>query len=169
VKILYVATDQKVPGATGGSVHVLEVARGLAAPRTRGPRRDRRGRRSRARGGCRIVWHRVAWTPAIAFFRFRARPAVEAIAARGAAGVVMERYYNFGGEGVRTAAARGIPSLLEVNSPVVDHPRSARRPRRRSSCGPCAAIASRSCRQAARLCRPIPEIVPGSRARRPET
>ena len=35
----------------------------------------------------------------------------------------MERYYNFGGEGVAAAAARAAcPSLLEVNSPVVDHP-----------------------------------------------
>jgi hypothetical protein len=31
VRILYVASDQVVPGRTGGSVHVLEVARGLAA------------------------------------------------------------------------------------------------------------------------------------------
>ena len=31
MRILYVASDQVVPGRTGGSVHVLEVARGLAA------------------------------------------------------------------------------------------------------------------------------------------
>ena len=29
--ILYVATDQRVPGRVGGSVHVTAVARGLAA------------------------------------------------------------------------------------------------------------------------------------------
>ena len=30
MKLLYVATDQRVPGSTGGSVHVEEVAYGLA-------------------------------------------------------------------------------------------------------------------------------------------
>ena len=30
MRIVYVASDQRVPGSTGGSVHVLEVARGLA-------------------------------------------------------------------------------------------------------------------------------------------
>src|SRR5205814_7104395 len=122
---LYVASDQRVPGATGGSVHVLEVARGLAA---RGhevhavvsagggqpPREEDGG----------VVWHRISWRPHHRLFRFRARPAVEAIAAAVAPTVVMERYYNFGGEGIAVAAGRGIPSLLEVNSPVVDHPRS---------------------------------------------
>jgi hypothetical protein len=111
VKILYVATDQKVPGATGGSVHVLEVARGLA----------RRGHEVHAviaadGGAAReeeagVVWHRVRWTPGHRVFRFRARPAVEAIAAEVQPDVVMERYYNFGGEGVGTAArAASLPS-----------------------------------------------------------
>ena len=31
MRILYVALDQKVPGTLGGSVHVQEVAKGLAA------------------------------------------------------------------------------------------------------------------------------------------
>jgi glycosyltransferase involved in cell wall biosynthesis len=73
----------------------------------------------------------------------------------------MERYYNFGGEGIRTAAARGLPSLLEVNSPVVDHPGSLKaaldrlaivRPLRRYREG--------LCRQATALVSPLPEIVP---------
>jgi len=161
VRILYVATDQRVPGATGGSVHVLEVARGLA----------RRGHEVHAviaadGGGAReedagVVWHRVGWFPRHRLFRFRAGPAVEAIAEAVRPDVVMERYYNFGGEGVRTAARRGIPSLLEVNSPVVDHPGSAKRvldaalvvrPMRR--------YRESLCRQAAALVSPIPEIVP---------
>jgi len=156
-----VATDQRVPGATGGSVHVLEVARGLA----------RRGHEVHAviaadGGGTReedagVVWHRVGWFPRHRLFRFRAGPAVEAIAEAVRPDVVMERYYNFGGEGVRTAARRGIPSLLEVNSPVVDHPGSAKRvldaalvvrPMRR--------YRESLCRQAAALVSPIPEIVP---------
>ena len=35
--------------------------------------------------------------------------------------VVMERYYNFGGEGVLAAAAAGANAVLEVNAPVIDH------------------------------------------------
>ena len=170
MKILYVATDQKVPGATGGSVHVLEVARGLA----------RRGHEVHAviaadGGAAReedagVVWYRVHWTPRHRVFRFRARPAVEAIAAEVRPDVVMERYYNFGGEGVGTAARRGIPSLLEVNSPVVDHPRSAKqaldaalllRPMRR--------YRESLCRQAAVLVSPIPEIVPAFARAKTET
>ena len=156
------ATDQTVPGATGGSVHVLEVARGLA----------RRGHEVHAVVAARegaapressdgVVWHRVSWQPRHRFFRFRARAAVDRIADEVRPAVVMERYYNFGGEGIRAATARGLPSLLEVNSPVVDHPGSAKaaldaallvRPLRR--------YRESLCRQAAALVAPIPEIVP---------
>jgi alpha-maltose-1-phosphate synthase len=162
VKILYVASDQAVPGATGGSVHVLEVARGLAARGHAVHAVVRRGPgepESEERDG--VSWHRILWTPPHRFFRFRARGAVERLAARVAPDVVIERYYNFGGEGVLAAEARGVPSLLEVNSPVVDHPGSRKalldalvllRPLRR--------YRERLCRAAAALVAPIPEIVP---------
>jgi alpha-maltose-1-phosphate synthase len=162
LKILYVASDQVVPGATGGSVHVLEVARGLAA---RGHavhavvrRREGEPQREERDGAS---WHRIRWTPPHRFFRFRARAAVERLAAQIAPDVVIERYYNFGGEGVLAAQARRVPSLLEVNSPVVDHPGSRKalldallvaRPLRR--------YRERLCRAASALIAPIPEIVP---------
>jgi glycosyltransferase involved in cell wall biosynthesis len=38
--------------------------------------------------------------------------------------LIMERYYNFGGEGVRAALATAVPLVLEVNAPVVDYPGS---------------------------------------------
>jgi glycosyltransferase involved in cell wall biosynthesis len=75
----------------------------------------------------------------------------------------MERYYNFGGEGILTAAAHSLPSVLEVNSPLVDHRRSLKgmldaalvvRPLRRHR--------ERLCRAAAALVAPLPEIVPES-------
>jgi glycosyltransferase involved in cell wall biosynthesis len=162
VRLLYVASDQTVPGTTGGSVHVLEVARGLAA---RGHevhavvRRAAGQVESEERFG--VAWHRVSWRPPHRLFRFRARPAVEGLAARVRPAAVVERYYNFGGEGIRAAAARGLPSLLEVNSPVVDHPGSLKaladalllvRPMRR--------YRERLCRLASALVAPLPEIVP---------
>lgn len=170
MRILYVATDQTVPGTTGGSVHVFEVAQGLArrghevhtvVAASGGPAREEEDG---------VVWHRVSWHPRHRFFRFRARRAVEAIADEVRPAVVMERYYNFGGEGIRAATGRGIPSLLEVNSPVVDHPRSAKaaldaallvRPLRR--------YRESLCRQAAALVSPIPEIVPAFARAKTET
>jgi glycosyltransferase involved in cell wall biosynthesis len=162
LRVLYVASDQVVPGRTGGSVHVLEVARGLAA---RGHEVDAVVHRSEGqperenREGVR--WHRIVWNPPHRMFRFRARGAVERIAAEFPPDVVMERYYNFGGEGLAVARARRVPALLEVNSPAVDHPGSLKgaldalalvRPMRR--------YRERLCREAAALVAPILEIVP---------
>jgi glycosyltransferase involved in cell wall biosynthesis len=162
LRILYVASDQCVPGSTGGSVHVLEVARGLAA----------RGHEvhavvSRARGQAErdamdgVSWHRIAWWPPSRFLRFRAARQVERIARELRPDALMERYYNFGGEGVTTATRLGVPALLEVNSPAVDHPGSLKarldaltlvRPLRRWR--------ERLVREARGLVAPIPEIVP---------
>jgi glycosyltransferase involved in cell wall biosynthesis len=162
VRILYVASDQVVPGSTGGSVHVLEVARGLAA---RGHEvhavvHRHHGRPDREDGDG-VHWHRIAWRPSHRMFRFRARRAVESLADAVKAEVVIERYYNFGGEGILAAAGRGLPSLLEVNSPVVDHRGSVKgfldaltvvRPLRRRR--------ERLCREATALVAPLVDIVP---------
>jgi glycosyltransferase involved in cell wall biosynthesis len=162
MRLLYVASDQVVPGRTGGSVHVLEVARGLAA---RGHEvhavvRRADGAPDREKDGG-VVWHRIGWWPPHRLFRFRARARVEAVADETRPQVVMERYYNFGGEGLAAAAARRLPSVLEVNSPAVDHPRSLKaaldaltviRPMRR--------YRERLCRRATALVTPLPEIVP---------
>lgn len=162
MRLLYVASDQIVPGRTGGSVHVLEVARGL---RARGHevhavvRRTPASEAREERGG--VTWHRLSWTPPQRFFRFRARPQIAALLRELQPDAVLERYYNFGGEGVRAAAERGLPSLLEVNSPVIDHERSLKglldalmlvRPMRR--------YRERLCRQVSALVSPLREIVP---------
>jgi alpha-maltose-1-phosphate synthase len=164
MKLLYVASDQVVPGSTGGSVHVLEVARGLArlGHEVHAVVHDT-GREPAGEERDGVHWHRVRWVPPHRFFRFRARGAVEAIADAVRPQVVMERYYNFGGEGIFTAAARGLPSLLEVNSPLLDHRRSLKaaldaallvRPLRRRR--------ERLCRAASALVAPLLEIVPPS-------
>jgi len=171
VKILYAASDQLVPGRTGGSIHVLEVARGLA----------RRGHEVHTvihrqpglpdreeRDG--VHWHRIDWRPPHRVFRFRACEKLLALAGETRPDVVMERYYNFGGEGIRAAARLRIPSLLEVNSPLVDHRGSLKaaldrlalvRPMRR--------YRERLCRDAAALISPLPEIVPAFARAKTET
>jgi starch synthase len=123
MKVLYVASDQTIPGETGGSVHVHEVSSELAK---RGHSIDAvvldQGEESggmRNDLGYRI--HRIAWWPPHRFFRFRARSRITDLIDRVKPDVVMERYYNFGGEGIRAAESARIPSLLEVNSPIVDH------------------------------------------------
>ncbi len=160
--MLYVASDQRVPGTTGGGVHVLEVARGLAARGHEIHAVVGAGSDAPASAPLRGVrWHEVRWTPHHRFFRFRARAAVEALARTVAPDAVIERYYNFGGEGIGAAKRLGIPSILEVNSPVVDHPGSWKaaldtalilRPMRR--------YRERLCRQAAAILSPLAEIVP---------
>ena len=160
MRILYVASDQTLPGETGGSVHVHEVSRELAK---RGHDihavvQDR-GERDSVGDGYAI--HRIRWSPPHRFLRFRARATVAALIDRLKPDVLMERYYNFGGEGILAAEAARIPSLLEVNSPVVDHRGSIKawldaalvtRPMR--------AYRERLVRSAAALISPIKEIVP---------
>ena len=53
----------------------------------------------------------------------RAR-AVAAFVRRFKPDVVIERYYNFGGEGIFAAGRLGKPAVLEVNAPMVDYPGS---------------------------------------------
>lgn len=160
MRILYVASDQTLPGETGGSVHVHEVSCELAkrGHEVHAVVQDR-GARDAAANGYSI--HRIRWWPPHRFFRFRARPQIEALIDRLAPDVLMERYYNFGGEGILAAEAARIPSLLEVNSPVVDHRGSLKaaldtllitRPMR--------AYRERLVRSAAALISPIKEIVP---------
>ena len=121
MKILYVAGAISLPGTSGGATHVLEVAHGLA----------RRGHRLHvvARGQ---RWRRVdtggAFDVTLLPFpdklAYLALPEVYSIARRFAPDVIMERYYNFAGAGMTVAKRRHIPSVLEVNAPMMDPPGS---------------------------------------------
>ena len=160
MRILYVASDQTLPGETGGSVHVHEVSSELAkrGHEVHAVVQDR-GEGDSKGDGYRV--HRIRWSPPHRFFRFRARPQVGALINQLKPDVLMERYYNFGGEGILAAQAASLPSLLEVNSPVVDHRGSMKamldaaliiRPMR--------AYRERLVRAASALISPLEEIVP---------
>lgn len=126
MKILYSAIDQSVPAAHGGSVHVTAVAEGLAdlghevrvlvSPGHRG---------ALPRG--KAQW--VALSPPLGSRQLRLLRARDVLrAARDfKADVVIERYYNFGGEGILAARRVGALAVLEVNAPVIDHPGSRKR------------------------------------------
>jgi glycosyltransferase involved in cell wall biosynthesis len=122
VRILYCALDQTVPGTTGGSVHVTAVAEGLAALG-----HDVHVLATPGNGS--IPATRVRWIPMAPPLRARQlrwlrRRAVTEIVSSLRPDVVIERYYNFGGEGIMSARAANARTVLEVNAPVVDYPGS---------------------------------------------
>jgi glycosyltransferase involved in cell wall biosynthesis len=161
VKLLYVASDQRVPGKTGGSVHVEEVARGLAA---RGHEvhvlaLPGDGRTSGALPPYELHASRLLFEHRA--FRWTEKRRVEALLERLGIDAVLERYYNFGGEGVRAAHTRGVPSILEVNSPIRDHPGSFKAALDRLLLvRPLARLRRDLVSKASALVTPLPSIVP---------
>ena len=124
MKILYCAIDQSVPGTTGGSVHVRAVAEGLAAMG-----HDVTVLVSPGAGdfpGGDVRWVAMAPPLGLRQLRWMRARAVRRVASILEPDVVIERYYNFGGEGVSVARGVGARSVLEVNAPVIDYPGSAK-------------------------------------------
>lgn len=122
MRILYAALDQTVPGTLGGSVHVQAVATGLAALGHEVHVATRQGAGGWPEG--RVHWHALGPPLGHPALRWMRTGAVAELARGIGADVVIERYYNFGGEGVLAAARLGIPAALEVNAPVIDYPGS---------------------------------------------
>jgi glycosyltransferase involved in cell wall biosynthesis len=126
MKILYSAIDQSVPAAHGGSVHVTAVAEGLAALG-----HEVHVLVSPGDGG-KLPVGKAQWSampPPFGNRRLRLLRArdVAALARQFAPEVVIERYYNFGGEAILAGRKVGAAIVLEVNAPVVDHPGSLKR------------------------------------------
>ena len=158
MKILYCAIDQTVPGTTGGSVHVTAVAEGLAAL----------GHEVHVLvtpGGA-FPGSRVHWTPltpplGAKELRWAQTRAVTAVARRIRPDVVIERYYNFGGEGISAARSVGATGVLEVNAPVIDHPGSMKaRLDRLLVAQPMRRWRERICRQSDLIVTPSATILP---------
>jgi glycosyltransferase involved in cell wall biosynthesis len=123
MRVLYVAIDQTVPGTLGGSVHVQAVADGLA----------RRGHEVHVitQPGGRWPDGSVHWHPQLPplgtqRLRWLKAGTVADLGRRVGAQVVIERYHNFGGEGILAARRLGVPGVLEVNAPIIDYPGSAK-------------------------------------------
>lgn len=125
MKILYSATDQAVPGRKGGSVHVQSVAEGLAELGHDVRVLVRKGDGDFPAGSVR--WTALGSPLGRPHLRLLLRRAVRSIALAERPDVVIERYHNFGGEGVLAAAAAGAAAVLEVNAPVIDYPGSPKR------------------------------------------
>ncbi|HQX80298.1 MAG TPA: glycosyltransferase family 4 protein [Vicinamibacterales bacterium] len=158
MRILYAALDQQVPGTLGGSVHVRAVAEGLAAL-------GHEVHVAVAQGGPwpagSVHWHAMRPPLGRPELRWMRAGAVADLARQVGADVVMERYYNFGGEGVAAARQLGVPSVLEVNAPVIDYPGSTKsRLDRALLVEPMRRWRDSLCRQAALLVTPNAQILP---------
>jgi glycosyltransferase involved in cell wall biosynthesis len=125
LRIVYTAIDQTVPGSVGGSVHVQAVAEGLAALGHEVHALAAPGATPLRVSG--VHWYPVAAPGGRPQLRLLRSAAVRRIVDRVRPHVVIERYHNFGGEGVRAARAAGARLVLEVNAPIVDHPGSRKR------------------------------------------
>ena len=126
MKILYSAIDQSVPAAHGGSVHVTAVAEGMAELGHEVHVFVSPGDRGDLPAG-RAQW--FALPPPLGNRRLRLLRArdVTSRARQFRPDAVIERYYNFGGEGILAAKRVGALAVLEVNAPVVDYPGSLKR------------------------------------------
>jgi glycosyltransferase involved in cell wall biosynthesis len=123
LRILYAALDQRVPGTLGGSVHVQSVAAGLAAL---GHEIHVAVQSGGVWPGGSVRWHEMRPPAGRPELRWLNRGAIAALAREVRADVIMERYYNFGGEGVLAARTLGLPAVLEVNAPIIDFPGSTK-------------------------------------------
>ena len=158
MRILYVATDQTVPGTRGGSVHVQAVAAGLAA---RGHEVHVVARRAGAWPPGPIAWHAFSLPLGSRHLRWMTTRAVARLGEHVRPDAVIERYHNFGGEGVLAARRLGVPSVLEVNAPVIDYPGSTKsRVDRALVVEPMRRWRDRICRRASLFVTPTADILP---------
>jgi hypothetical protein len=123
MRVLYVAIDQTVPGTLGGSVHVQAVADGLA-------RLGHEVHVITQPGGSwpegPVHWHPQSPPLGTQRLRWLKAGTVADLGRQIGAEVVIERYHNFGGEGILAARRLGVPGVLEVNAPVIDYPGSTK-------------------------------------------
>jgi alpha-maltose-1-phosphate synthase len=156
MKILYCALAIDITRSHGGATHIAEVANGLSAlghdvwvigAGASGSQFDRiHGRVSLVRTPPSLAW---LMTPRLRRLIRAWRP-----------DVVMERFYTFAGGGILAAHARGIPSLLEVNAPVVDPPGSRKDRIDQLTGRTMRRWATQQCRWASRIVTPLATTVP---------
>jgi starch synthase len=166
VRILYVASGIPVPGTLGGSIHTLEVARGLAARgHTLHVVACADGRRGGVAALARPVsrcfegfhLHHIDIPKAASLL---GAPLIARLARAVRPDLIMERYYNFAGGGLLAARRLGTPTILEVNALIVDPPEVLKRRLDDRLGGPLRRWALAQCRWADRIVTPLHTTVP---------
>lgn len=160
-----------MPGALGGSIHTLEVARGLA----------HRGHNVHVVAASRelplVHLHLQSMLRLIGQsyegFTLYHQDLPKALSLLGAAAVgrlarqlrpdlIIERYYNFAGAGIIAARRLRIPAILEVNALIVDPPEIVKRRIDDALGGPFRRWAEQQCQWADRIVTPLHTTVPAS-------
>jgi starch synthase len=158
VRILYVAAGIAAPAAHGGATHVLEVASGLAARGHEVHVVNMNGadqRRDETVGAAHF--HRLSFAKSAGLLYY---PTVSRLARQLQPDIIMERYYNLAGAGILAAQRQHIPSILEINAPIVDPPASRKSKLDRIFGHPLRRWAARQCRLATRIVTPLASTVP---------
>lgn len=159
MKLLYVAGAVEAFGTSGGSVHIQEVACGLKALGHDVRVIAMRGSASHAGANlsCAVPVRHTRERKELALL---SAPQVARAVAGFSPDVIMERFYNFAGAGILEAHRRGIPSLLEVNAPMIDPPGSLKTKVDRLTLGSMRRWAVRQGRWSAAIVTPLASTVP---------
>jgi starch synthase len=157
MKILYCALAIDIAGSHGGATHVAEVTNGLAAL---GHDLWVIGGRSTRSTPIRHLHARITTTAVPPSLAWLMTPQVRRVVHEWQPDTVIERFYTFAGGGIIAAHAGNIPSILEVNAPVIDPP-GTRKDRIDSLTGrTMRRWATQQCRWADRIVTPLATTVP---------
>ncbi|MFL5733632.1 MAG: glycosyltransferase family 4 protein [Chloroflexia bacterium] len=165
MRVLYVASAIRAGDASGGATHVSEVACGLrdlgheVRVICRAP-----SSRTSASALCPGVQPRFTHLPQQ--LGLLGLPTVAGAARTFKPDVVMERYYNFAGAGVLWAHRHHVPSVLEINAPMVDPPGSLKTRLDALALGSMRRWAVRQARWSAVIVTPLSGTVPFAISRR---
>lgn len=159
MRVLYVASAIEVGGTSGGSTHVTEVACGLQdlGHTVMVVARPEPSSGSMSRLDCGAPISTVKNRQQLAVLGLKK---VDRAMREFMPHVVMERFYNFAGAGILLAHRRRIPSLLEVNAPMIDPPGSTKSKIDRIMLGSMRRWAVRQAKWSAAIVTPLHTTVP---------
>jgi len=123
MKILYAATDQDLASVHGGTIHVNAVTQELTRHGNEVHLLIQHSDQPKIISSDAKV-HELPHTHR--FLLWSAGNKIQKVISEIHPDVVMERYYNFAGEAILQAKASGIPTVLEVNSPMIEYPGSTK-------------------------------------------
>jgi glycosyltransferase involved in cell wall biosynthesis len=123
MKILYAATDQDLATIHGGTIHINAVVQELTDRGNEVHLLVQHSNQPKIISSNAKV-HELPRTHR--FLLWTAGKKIQQVISEIHPDVVMERYYNFAGEAILHAKVSGIPTVLEVNSPMIEYPGSTK-------------------------------------------
>jgi glycosyltransferase involved in cell wall biosynthesis len=123
MKILYAATDQDLATVHGGTIHINAVAQELTRHGNEVHLLIQRSDQPKIVPSD-IKIHELPRTHR--FLLWTTANKIQKIITDVHPDIVIERYYNFADEAILQAKSSGIPTVLEVNSPMIEYPGSTK-------------------------------------------